>query len=858
MKSSNDFAIIDSIAHALIALLIVLVLTACGGGGGDAPPDGSAPPGNGPPATEGTLPFKVMPARASLALQGQAALMAIGSNGAVTWTSSEPTVASVDASGVVTALARGAATITASDGSGAASSATVQVWDTGGAQPDASTEALIDAALAAGRIDAEQALVYRVYAQFGDDRLPPEFDGAPDRLGGVSLRLLSAQLPTLSQATQDTLRPFLMPPIYRESWFGRQLGLSRAPQPAPLARERAAQALPFNCALAELLPSLERRTTVSFTLWTLRSNEMVQVIDSFAEVVEDIYARQRQLIGRAAKSDLGEDCNGNDGSTDIYIFPYGKAAETVAYPDRCEDVPSFVVIDAARARRRFTEESLVPNEGPRYMRSVLAHELLHTIQFGMDRKAACADYKWIDEATAQWVMDYVFQVDNFEDGIDKHEPGAFARSGIYFADYVLGGHMRALELPSNAANADLNGYGDYVFFQFIALKYGAPVIKNLFDAWINNNSVDSIDVALKASGTRLRDAWPEFALAMWNDNQNQVQDELSRWDGYDFGVKREFDRDPQYDRPLKSVKAELQGGRADLELLSNLKSGGAFVLPPRSMAFERIVFDDNNVSAVLISNPFLEFENPDVRLQALVKISGQWKPAANWSFEATKFFCRDQANERLQELVLIVSNSAAGSNAPPATIAADKPLLVSTSNVGCWKWRGSASYTALGGNETGSTETEVRGDDIEFSRRDDGLAFMTPFAVTAGRAAATGITRVSLSQCTTTATALVTEVTSPADGQLGFNLDLKSHEIVDPDRKLLEAAGSTVINTTLQFVCPGVNETRMELTSWGWLGLLTAQPLAVSSDGRTITGDLSITTNGVTDRQIFTFTALRE
>ena len=37
----------------------------------------------------------------------------------------------------------------------------------------------------------------------------------------------------------------------------------------------------------------------------------------------------------------------------------------------------------------------------------LAHEVMHTIQFGVPQNGTCAEFKWLREATAQWVQDYV-------------------------------------------------------------------------------------------------------------------------------------------------------------------------------------------------------------------------------------------------------------------------------------------------------------------------------------------------------------------------------------------------------------------------------------------------------------------
>jgi hypothetical protein len=84
-------------------------------------------------------------------------------------------------------------------------------------------------------------------------------------------------------------------------------------------------------------------------------------------------------------------------------------------------VPSYIVVnsnDAGDAGR-----GISPAEGPRELKAILAHEIAHVLQFAMDRTgAACADYEWLDEATAEWAMDHVDPTWNREDGANRPSP----------------------------------------------------------------------------------------------------------------------------------------------------------------------------------------------------------------------------------------------------------------------------------------------------------------------------------------------------------------------------------------------------------------------------------------------------
>lgn len=86
-----------------------------------------------------------------------------------------------------------------------------------------STFSLIDQALAAGEIDMETALIYKVFATYGDGRLPVRFRGDNSRvIDSDAVSEAAERYATLTPATRATLLPFLIPPIYRGSWYDLQ------------------------------------------------------------------------------------------------------------------------------------------------------------------------------------------------------------------------------------------------------------------------------------------------------------------------------------------------------------------------------------------------------------------------------------------------------------------------------------------------------------------------------------------------------------------------------------------------------------------------------------------------------------
>lgn len=831
----------------LAAALSGVLLAACGGGTGDppAPPAPAPAPAPTPPAP--ATPFKAMPARLNLEVGGQGTLALIGASGALTWTSSDPAIAGVDAMGVVTARARGAATITVTNGA-RTSTATVKVWQTAGANADASSESLIAAALAAGSISAEQALLYRVYARYGDERLPAPYEGPSDPQGSIPMRAVAAQMPALSQATQDLLQPFFIPPIYAESWYGQQLGLTATQATAQAAmahRVHAAAAAPPVCSMdvANALIQaglLVRRTTAHYNLYAFVSQfgHEAAMLDYAASVIELIDASLRNLLQRAPKSDAAEACNGGDGALDIYLVDLGvpgEYGETKGY-GRCENTPAFIKVDKFKLDRWFTIE---PAFGQKLLRTVLAHEVMHTHQFGMDRSAACSDYDWIDEATAQWAPDHVFPGDNEEDGFEKLGGANALRTGKLYVDYLKGGHRESIEQG--------NGYTRYIYFQFMARKYGAASIKALFDAWTSHGSVDSLEVALKAVGSSLRDAWPEFGKALWNDVRENVLTDLRGWDGYDYGKANVAPSNP----------IALAAGRATVTLLA--EHGGS--LRPRSLGYERLVFPDE-VSPVMLTNPLGALpQSRHLRLTAVKRIGGQWQPPEDWTGEITKFFCRDKQAERVQELVLIVSNSDPDPNAAPVSLSTMPPFELSVSNVGCWKWQGQATLQFIGDDGNVSTDVTVRATDLVFDPPADFQGGPMMLTVASGMASGLFTTRSVVPPCTTTITGPTTAIVSGDVGTIGFNLDVKDLLSQPPDRKVGLLQGVKFIDSTQVAVCNGqTTVTPAPSTGWAWLNFPTpTNPLDVASDGKTIEANVTIVVPP-TGRTIhnFKFTAMRE
>ena len=705
----------SSMARCATAAL-ALLLAACGGGGSDGGGDDGSDSGGSTPPPATTTPLTLAPARAKLGVGESIPLFAARAASAVTWSSSNSGVASVDAAGNVLGVGRGSAVITATTGAGAAS-ASVGVFQTTGADRDPTSTKLIAAALAAGTIDAEQALLYRVWTAMGDSRLPAAYDGAPDAAPNhMILREASARMGSLSAATQDLLRPVFVPPIYAQSAFAENAQKSAGGQAK--GGETSRQATTVNCEASGLAPNWRKVKAGQFNVFYVDlglgdsySAENLALAKAVAASVEGVYGDEARLLGRTAKSDLGLPCNGGDGGIDIYLgtAEARTVAQAVPYEGRCADTPGFIVLNGSHFLVRGIAARAVtsPAEIRDALRQVLAHELMHLLQMAMSRGGDCANLEWFDEATAQWAMDFVVpQIEpgsngepGLEDGLKKVGLFSFGkrRSGQVLAEYLYTGHMRSLE----KGVPDSFGYADYLFFQYLHRKHGNAAIKSIFDAMAGGTG----DLEAIAGAVDMKAVWPEFALTLWNDVAGGVLDYWKSADKYDFGLWDVFAHSASLlgaPTNLKPIEIDQKGQpRATFTLLDNAlvnSASGAYEIAPRSMFYEHLKFTDSTVSAVYLLNPIGAFPNAEfMKVQVVLKIGGTWKAPEDWTQEPYKQFCRDKKSERIEEMLIVVSNSEVDRlNEKPFAIPKLFPMRVSTSNVGCWKWQGAASHAVTG------------------------------------------------------------------------------------------------------------------------------------------------------------------
>jgi hypothetical protein len=702
---------------------------------------------------------------------------------------------------------------------------------------------LIDTALAAGSISAEQALIYKMFAEFRDPRLPAGFVGRPSRNADTRIVAQVAQAwPGLSAATQQTLEPFFILPMYEGSWFSNRLvttgtrnALTASAKATGKARLAAPDDEPNPCARPVIEGVFGVKVTAHANIHYVTSDPQSQgetepVATVVARYIEEIYGKETGLLGRSPPSDalIDSGCNGGDGALDITILPmnswrmdYGyddpTIGRTVPYRQGCSPTPSHLLMRGA---------AVIGPEQEKKIRDILSHELFHTIEFGIPHATGnCADYEWLSEATGNWMIDYVYP--------DDSNPANKAEHG-YAAGYMYVEHPVAIDDAGTFADADdTNGYADYVFLFYLARSRNPATIRAIWDATTGQDSI----AALKTGVGDLEQTWHQFALTSWNDYQRGQKSQFHDWDRLEWGMKKMFDTPRQSSQRATEVKLDGQSSR-EIELLRTLVNDHIERL---SFHYDYLKFTDATVRSVTYENIIAAGGATDLKVRALLKINGQWSEE-DWSDQtdpdkAFKTYCRDESSEHIEELVLVYSNGDPQRPSPPITVF-QKPKL-SFSNVGCHKWSGTSKVTitdAFGARITYSAAVTFAVNEEASEADPTGRTYQ----VESGTATVEGASGPE--ECRQTYT-LNSGSIAPTDGRLQLRLVPSG---ADVPRAVVGFGITTIPGTTITLVCGGQTLPATGPVPANWLTFDIVPPLdgaEISSDGQSIRGNAQ-NTNG--------------
>jgi hypothetical protein len=721
----------------LLACGLLNLLAACGGGGGG----GTGTPG----FTLSLTPDSVKVAKGG---SGQAtvhvarrggfsSVVKIAFKGAPSGISARPlAVASSASSGTLKVLvdktvAAKPYTVTVhAQGGATESSATLYLTVTaatgggggGGGSGGASSSELIDKALANGKIGKETALIYKFYAAFGDSRLPAAYHGDDSKVleSGVEDEL-DTQLSSLSSQAQQTLSPFLIPPFYTGSWFDSQ---QHPTSGAGLRPESSPPCSPSNykCAVS---PKWTWVGDKNVKVWYLKGNapDKQKAGDVVDAMENTIWPKLTGLMGHTPLSDGDKDTGGGDERLDITLTPLGSDyGETFRARDSffdvgCEDKPVYILIN----------DSLSGND----LLSTVAHEFMHAIQWSYEVKAGCVrDYGWLMESTAAWAQTYVYPKDSS------------------FNHRFIKDFLNVPETSLEAAKKGNHAYGSHLFFLYLARKFSPSWISTIWaETQDVDNSLGAINAALEANSTSFTERWPEFERYNWNrDPETHYQ----QWDGIKAGASYggkgtgpfKFALNGQPSREV-TLSAEVPHLAAIYKYFSFPDSNARLVTFFNGTTFNLSKQERDGPLGGSIGKSYAlrkvgEDDKKGATVEALVKIAGKDWEVQNWTDKPYISFCRDNPDEKLEQLVIIISNSEWQDTDYKLEPQGLTPTLFG-SNAGCYQWQGTSNGQTTQEADEGEGVTvksntqnvlweRLPEDSPNFFAEDDGYLF-TPYLV---------------------------------------------------------------------------------------------------------------------------------
>lgn len=474
--------------------------------------------------------------------------------------------------------------------------------------PQPTSEELIAKALAGKKIDYPTSLLYRAYALFDDPQLPRDYaSDVADFDAGTALSAdVAANQGQISQATADALAPFLARPNDPASAFN---------QPQPAAPAIAAPAAVPTWSSAPAAGGKARA-------WT-RSDLSVKLdAATYAGVISEVWPELPAFI-RAATPDTPGDPSAQvnpDSAIDIYFVPLPatnpRKKECIDKPAAagCQFATAWGWTSVAPPRNANASSAFLVISGSLdgdNLAGTLAHELFHASQFSYDN----TETSWLKESTATWGEFRVLQ-----------ELGR----GLHSAQMYLPGFFSGIPNRSLTSTEGTNAYGAYLFFLFGQMEQGDGFVRSVWAdaAAAGAQGIDAVNDVLP-----MESEFKKFALRNWN--QDPVTPLYS-----DADSTFPNEKPPIFDRELSSNNTEK---------LDNA------ILPLSAFYWDIKVPVESGIPKVKIKlDQITGVEAAGV--DAIVTIQGKDPEVRHWSGSSEQTFCMDRDDEKLQDLVLVVSN----------------------------------------------------------------------------------------------------------------------------------------------------------------------------------------------------------
>ncbi len=607
----------------------------------------------------------------------------------------------------------------------------------------ATSSGLIDAAVKHGKLDRNTALLYNVYAEFGDARLPSRYRGYSQRaVDNHALDQVALRFHELSATERHALMPFLIPPYYQGSWASPASRVKTAAQRRPSASrygshrivsavfrryENSTASSPgWRSAVtgasmwhAYVAPASETVTDTGAGMpacvqatqkecasapdwkyiggkhtkvWYRRSKDKGKATQLLIDIEGRIRPRLCALMGRAPMSDLGRPYNGGDGRLDVALvgsLPKGTLGLTVPYV--------FSPYTVMRLSPVFIE--LNRDLDITSLRDDMSHEFMHALQWTYDTKGWLpTDYSWLMESTATWSIDYVYHGDNWEHTDPNDKAAEFLNNpGI---------PLEAKDLPGET---DEHSYAAYLFFLYLADGFSPNWIPAVWEATEHApNSIQAVQKGLNMAGkTDLNHRFPEFAIRNWN---TKPEAQYHTWDGIvdraAMQMKKSVKVAPGRSTalPITIDLKHLTAAYYDFRFPSSshirtlaVYNGYGYRLTKKIRAGVGVVKGTPASADVWAIDALPAAESKTRHLEALVKDGGEWERNVKTGKAYTDvgpgmIYCHDPSEGLLSRIVLIASNSHLPGNGSEQKETAAPSMLIA-SNMACGPWAGTVHQT---------------------------------------------------------------------------------------------------------------------------------------------------------------------
>ena len=354
---------------------------------------------------------------------------------------------------------------------------------------------LIDKALAEKKLDAETALVYKVYSAFGDERLPEAYRS--NKLyyeGTAAVEDMVERWDSLSKKTKALLEPYRKRPEEEGSWVNLKFGDAEA-KPTSLLYDNAyatratAYTEFFTAADGKVkiwYPSVSGTmnniynpgtTPVNAVIGEAMAKRIKWFLDNDGIMASFEGLMQRQL--------LSDGTRGGDGKLDIYVAPCGKDLG-LAFAEFNPPTPSYIIINYGIGANRGS-----------LLKTTLSHEIFHTFQY--THQYTLSKERWWAEATAVWSEDFIYpEVNSEQDWAEDYLKYPMAT-------------LTALTPPPE------HNYSAYLFPFYVVSNDSPDFVRK---SWLGckKGCLEEIDPLLNGG---FKKQWKEFTL--WNYNQDPAQ-----------------------------------------------------------------------------------------------------------------------------------------------------------------------------------------------------------------------------------------------------------------------------------------------------------------------------------------------